>query len=377
LSDAASAAEARSAGEHVDDGRPRRREAWHDPHAEAANSFSLGEAALHGGRACEAGARFASARAVFEAGGDHVRALECSDKEASALLAQEKPTALTVADKALRRASTLPELPDGTKARLLCLKGDALLAHHEWQGATACLRGAFGALGRVVDLAWLAHLYRGLALVQSTLGDPAGGRAYAARSHLLPPTAWPADAVRAGTILGVALARSGAPDEAEAMLYTALELADEHALAAARASCVLGLAELAWMRGRLTQTDALAREAAANARASHARFSLADAHVWRARVGAARGDDDKAARLFEAALEILEELGVVGRRVECHAELARHFEGRSRLDDALGHWKAAARLGRPRREAGRPGFAQAPAPGWFAELVFTRSFERR
>jgi tetratricopeptide (TPR) repeat protein len=373
LRDAASAGEARSAGKRGDHGRAQRGEGRHDPQAEAANSFCRGEDALHLGRACEAGARFASARRVFEAGGDHVRALECADGEAAALLAQEKPTALIVADEALRRASTLPELPDGTKARLLCLKGDALLAHHEWRDATACLRGAFGALEHVVDLAWLAHLYRGLALVQSTLGDQAGGRAYAARSRLLPSTAWPADAARAGTILGIALVRSGATDEAEAMLCTALEITDEHALGAARAACVLGLAEVAWMRGRLAQTDALAQKAAANARASHARFSLAEAHVWRARVGAACGDDDKAARLFEAALEILDELGVVGRRVECHAELALHLEGRGRLDDALGHWKSAARLARPCRGAGRPGFEQAPAPGWLAELVFTRS----
>jgi tetratricopeptide (TPR) repeat protein len=372
LSDAAPAGEARSAGEHGDHGRPQRGEARRDPHAEAADSFYLGEAALHVGRAGEAGARFASARAVFEAGGDHVRALECAGREATALLAQELPTALTVADAALRRASTLSELPDGTRARLLCLKGDALLAHHEWQGATACLRGAFGALEHVVDLAWLAHLYRGLALVQSTLGDPAGARAYAARSRLLPPTAWPADTARASTILGIALVRSGATDEAEAMLHAALRITDEHALGAARAACVLGLAEVAWMRGRLMQADAFAKEAAADAQASHARFSLAEAHVWRARVGAARGDDDKAAHLFKVALEILDELGVVGRRLECHAELAGHLEERGILDDALWHWKSAARLARPCRGAGRPGFDQAPAPPWLAELVFTR-----
>ena len=48
------------------------------------------------------------------------------------------------------------------------------------------------------------------------------------------------------------------------MLRAALRISDEHALGAARAACVLGLAELSWMRGRLMQTDTLAKEAAAD-----------------------------------------------------------------------------------------------------------------
>ena len=133
------------------------------------------------------------------------------------------------------------------------LKGAVLLEHHEWRAATRCLHGALGAVGRVVDLAWLAHLYRDLALLQSTLGDPAGARRYAARSRLLPPAAWPADVAHANTILGIALVRSGAADEAEPFLRAAFRITDEHALGRARAASVLGLAELAWLRGRLTQ----------------------------------------------------------------------------------------------------------------------------
>lgn len=288
------------------------------------------------------------ARAEFERTDDRWLAVDCMGWETAALSIKEDPTAITVAEEALRRCRELDPVPVDTQARIMSHMAGIHLSRHEWDRAIAAYQAAVVAAAPVVDLTEMSRMCDGLSIAYQGLGDLEQARTYAEKAVALSSVvAGRQFQARMENNLGVLLLRSEDWQEAERHLRLALEHCDVAGIEQGKSHVLLSLAQLALAQGDRDRAEARVREAVQLAERIGEAMTHALAQQWLGRVLEAAGRPQEADRAFVRAVSLLESQRAPLRLAECHRDFAEALQRRGDLQRAVLHWQRAAELWQP------------------------------
>jgi tetratricopeptide (TPR) repeat protein len=288
------------------------------------------------------------ARAHFEAINDGVMVAECLGAEASLAYLNQRPDALSIAERALAVCRSLDPVPVPTEARLLGIVATAHAANFDWDRAVEAYEAAIEATGSFLDLRLLARMYRGLSSAYKQLGQMDTAARYASRSvALLDVVRDRAALASSENNLGLILMARGERTVAQEHLDRSLALGDEAALQIGRSRMLLSLCELCVQEDNIEQAGEFAREALALAGRLHEDLNVADAHIWLGRIANRLGDPEGTDREFAQAIQGLEQLGRRESLFHAHGVYAEILERRGEVAQAYVHMKKALEASRP------------------------------
>lgn len=303
----------------------------------------------------EAGSLLAEARAHFEAINDGAMLAECLGAEASVAYLNQRPDALSKAEKALSVCRSLKPVPALTEARLLGIIATVHVANHEWDKAIEFYEAAIETAGSLLDLRRLARMYGGLSSAYTELGQIDTATRYATRSiALLELLRDRVSLARSENNLGLILMARGDLAAAQTHLDRSLELTQETDLDVGRSRVLVSLCELCMERGDIEQATQFAREALALAERLHEGPDAAEAHVWLGRIAEKIGDHETSDREFNLAIHGFEQMGTPERLFQCHGIYAEILEKRGDVAKAYVHMKKALQATRPGMLESRP-----------------------
>lgn len=294
------------------------------------------------------------ARELFESLGDRWMVVECMDRQAVAMLLEQNPGSLELAEEALRECRRLDPVPVPTEARILSHIGGMHVARHDWARAIESYREALEVAGGLRDLNRLAQMYEGLSVAYRALGSPARAAEYAHKAiaiHSLMRDQ--ASLSRAHGQLGVVLMHQGDLESAERHLRDAISLRQAMGIDRGVAGNLISLGELELARGDRGAAEALIKEGMETADRLGERLSLAAGHQALGQLAAQLGDRERTDREFTAAVALLKELRVDERLVEAYSAHAEILERRGDPELALAQWKLALALSRPQLVRGQ------------------------
>jgi tetratricopeptide (TPR) repeat protein len=281
------------------------------------------------------------ARDLFEALDEPWLAAECLEWEAGALYLKEDPSALGMAEEALRRYRVLEPRVAEVESRMLEHLGTILVRHRSYVRARDCYEEALQAAGPRLDIARLARIYHGLGTCHGELGDPQRAIELTTRAVTLysvendiRPQAARTDLPRAEGDLGTRYLAHGDLERAEELFQAALDHLAETGVERLRSRGLLSMAELRRTQGRLDEALDLIDRAIGLAERFDERIALAMAHQQLGQVHADRGAPDLVDESFARALAILERAGLEERRAQCQAAYGRLREARRRASQA-------------------------------------------
>jgi tetratricopeptide (TPR) repeat protein len=294
------------------------------------------------------------ARASFEEIGDTWQVVECMNWEANALYLQQDPAALELAVQALDLCRQLDPVPTGTELRLMTNLANMHAARHEWSQAVRMCEDAIALADSVHDLGRMARMHYCLGVSYRNLGDTGRAMAHVQRAMALHEFVRDdAQKARVQNTLGLLLLQMGDLEGAERSMRSSLDGYEAAGQESGRSRVLTSLAELHMARGQHAEAENLLSEALNQLGATGERMSEALGHQL---LGAALDGQDRhqeADREFERALEMLKELKVRERLVECHAAYAAVLEARGDTDRARQHWKLGLLAQRPELGAAR------------------------
>jgi tetratricopeptide (TPR) repeat protein len=303
--------------------------------------FFLGQALNRLFRPEEAIDHLIQARELFEALDEPWLAAESLEWEAGARYLKEDPTALAMAEEALRRYRGLEPRAAEVESRMLEHLGTILVRHHDFVQARDRYEEALTVAGRRLDISRLARIYHGLGACHASLGDMQRAIGLTSRAVTLyrvendiRPQPARVDLPRAEGDLGMWYLSQGDLGRAEELLRAALDHLAESGVERLRSRGLLSFAALRQAQGRLDEARELIEQAAALAERYDEQIALAMAHEQLGEVHAARGEHDLVDRSFQRALAILERADLEERHAQCLAAYARAREARSRASRA-------------------------------------------
>jgi len=296
-------------------------------------------------------------RGIAEDVGDRWLAVECLDWEAAALTLEQDPSALEVAERALRACRELEPRPPATEARILSRIANIHLLQHEWERAVKNYEAALRAADELRDLSRVARIHQGLANAYGQLGDTTRAVAHTQRALALYGMLRDrASIVGTENNLGLALMKQGDLAGAAQHLRSAIDQADDMGMEQMKSHAILSLAELDVVRGSLDEAEDLIAEARELATKFGERLNIGVAEMLQAQVLTLRLDHAAADNHFQTAIRIFNDLNARERLIECHSAYADVLEARGATKDALEHTKLALAASRPalvRSEQGR------------------------
>jgi tetratricopeptide (TPR) repeat protein len=289
-----------------------------------------------------------AAMSHFEAQTDASMVVECLDWYAAILHVEEDPEALPTARKALRLASELRPLRTRTLVRIWGRIGAISVSQHKWKAAIEAYQKAVDVGGDLLDLSRMAKMYNDLSIAYRCMNRIDEARSSAIRSIEVHELLNDRLSIgRAETNLALILLRDGRPLDAQQRLVRALGIFIETKQDHGRSIIHLALSESALSQGNLDEAVSQATDALVLAESLNERASLADAHELLARIFAARKDWSACDREFNAAILILEDLGVPERVARIHALYAKNLESQGKSAKARLHWRRAVEAEHP------------------------------
>jgi len=287
-------------------------------------------------------------RGIAEDVGDRWLAVECLDWEAGALTTEQDPSALEMAQRALRACRELELRPAATEARILGRIGNIYVLQHDWEQAVENFEAALDAADELRDLSRVARIHQGLAASYGQLGDAARAVAHTHRAVALYEMLRDRAAI-VGTEnnLGLALMKQGDFAGAAHHLQSAVEQADEIGMEQMKSHAILSLAELNVARRSLDEAEVLIADARQLAAKLGEGLNGGVAELLQAQVSNLRLNHADADRHFETAIRIFTDLNARERLIESHSAYSDVLEARGATREALEQTKLALAASRP------------------------------
>jgi tetratricopeptide (TPR) repeat protein/DNA-binding XRE family transcriptional regulator len=314
-----------------------------DPEIAARIKFMMATAHLRLAQPVQARRLASSARGYFEESGDLLMVAECLGSEASAAYMMQDPGALALAEGALATCRSLKPVPSITESRLLAVLAGVHATNHHWQAAIETYEQAIEAGDMVQDLRRLSIMYSGLSLAYQEVGQLNQAVHYAHRAMAIHETLNDRMSLaRSENNLGLVLLRGGDTVKARPHLERSLRLFEETGLDVGKAAPLLSLCELALAESQIEEAARFANEALDLAIRLSEPASVAEAHIWRGLVAAAREDASAVDAEFAASFDVLKEPGASPERSSrAHAHYADILEARGDMAGAIQHLKIA------------------------------------
>lgn len=289
----------------------------------------------------------AEARAHFQAVNDRDLLAECIATQAKIAIQRRSRDAVALAEQALEVCRSISPVPQLAEARILGVLATAYALGQEWDAAIAAYEQAIHKASPLLDLRQMAQLYSGLGASYHEIGEVQTSARHVMRSIALHEILHDRVVLgRAENNLGQALMARGDLAAARQHLDRALELSEASVQGFGRGNVLLSLAELSLHEARLEDAQAFAGEALEVAGATQDGMTIAEAHVWLARIADSRGDHPAADREFEQAIGRFEMLGQQERLLQTHGLYAEVLERRGELAKAYEHMKQALQASR-------------------------------
>jgi tetratricopeptide (TPR) repeat protein len=310
--------------------------------------FSLGQAYCRLVQPDDALKHLKPAREAFERMGDEWMAVEALDWESSALGLLDDPEALPMANQALERCRLLNPKAPQTEARILGHIANMYVVAHSYALAIRYYDAAVAAASGVKDLLQLAKMHHGLGRAYQSMQHPATARDHYDRALTLYAIEQDMGSIyRVEIELGDLMLEQGQLDSAEQHLMKALAGADEVTIdRRGRGFILTNLGEVYLRRGERSKARDYLQQALELAEAIRERIVAANAGILLGQLEERDGNPAVADERFEAAIRILEELGMPDRLRDAHMEYAELLEARQDMASAYRHWKRAAEIGR-------------------------------
>jgi tetratricopeptide (TPR) repeat protein len=310
--------------------------------------FSLGQAYCRLVQPDDALKHLKPAREAFERMGDEWMAVEALDWESSALGLLDDAEALPMANQALERCRLLNPKAPQTEARILGHIANMYVVAHSYALAIRYYDAAVAAASGVKDLLQLAKMHHGLGRAYQSMQHPATARDHYDRALTLYAIEQDMGSIyRVEIELGDLMLEQGQLDSAEQHLMKALAGADEVTIdRRGRGFILTNLGEVHLRRGERSKARDYLQQALELAEAIRERIVAANAGILLGQLEERDGNPAVADERFEAAIRILEELGMPDRLRDAHMEYAELLEARQDMASAYRHWKRAAEIGR-------------------------------
>lgn len=288
------------------------------------------------------------AREMFAGLGDRWMVVECMDWQAAAMIVEQNPAAIRLAEEALQECRGLDPVPVLTEARILTHLAGMHVVMHDWPRAIATYQEVLGGVGGLRDLNRLAPMYEGLSVAYRELGSAARAAEYSHRAIAIHSLMHDQAALcRAQSNLGLVLLRQGELANAEQQLRESIATQDAIGLERGKSQALISLGEVRLRHGDLPAAEALIGEGLELAERLGERLSIARAHEALGRLGAESGEAARSDREFGIAIALFRELGVEERLVETLSAHAEALERRGETEQALWRWKEALSISRP------------------------------
>jgi tetratricopeptide (TPR) repeat protein len=310
--------------------------------------FSLGQAFCRLVRPNEALPHLRAARQEFERMGDEWMTIETLDWESSSLGLLDDPDALPLANEALERCRRLDPKAPQTEARILGHIAGMYVVAHSWVLAVRYYDAAVAAATGVKDLLQLAKMHHGLGRAYQSMQQPSTARQHYDKALALYSIESDLSSVyRVENDLGDLMLEQGKLDSAEEHMLKALAGSNNLNMdRRGRGFILANLGEVYLRRGDLSKADEYLAQALQAAESINERVVVANVNVLLGQLEERQASPALADQHFEAAIRILEELGMPDRLRDAHMEYAELLEARQDMPASHHHWKRAAEIGR-------------------------------
>ena len=284
----------------------------------------------------------AKARAELATAPDPVTLVECMALEASIAQMRQEADAIRLAEEALDRCRKLDPIPSRLEVQILNTLAAANLAAGIWEQAVGLYEQAIERAGPLFDMRRRAKLMGDVGIAYRELGRLDRSIQFATRSVEILETLQDLVALaRSENNLGLTFMAVGDLDGARIHLERSLELCHATNLEIGRSHVLLSLCELNAMEEKYTQARDFAQQALVYAERLKEPSSVAQAHLWLARVATWLGEPAIADSEFERAIDQLARTGEGEELLRSHALYSETLERRGELRRAYEHLKAA------------------------------------
>ena len=284
----------------------------------------------------------AEARAQLATVPDPVALVECMAQEASIAQMRQQANAIRLAEDALCACRKLDPLPSRLEVQILNTLAAANLAAGIWEQAVGFYEQAIERAGPLFDMRRRAKLMGDVAIAYRELGRLDRSILFATRSVEILETLRDLVALaRSENNLGLTFMAVGDLDGARTHLERSLELCHATNLEIGRSHVLLSLCELNAMEKKYTQARDFAQQALDYSERLQEPSSVAQAHLWLARVATSLGEPAIADCEFERAIDQLARTGEEEELLRSHALYSETLERRGEWRRAYEHLKAA------------------------------------
>ena len=284
----------------------------------------------------------AEARAQLAASPDPVTLVECMALEASIAQMRQRANAIQLGEEALHACRKLDPIPSRLEVQILNTLAASNLAAGIWEQAVGFYEQAIERAGPLFDMRRRAKLMGDVAIAYRELGRLDRSMLFATRSVEMLETLQDLVALaRSENNLGLTYIALGNLDGARTHLERSLELCHETNLEIGRSHVLLSLCELNVVEKNFTQARNFAQQALDYAERLQEPSSVAQAHLWLARVATSLGEPAIADSEFERAIDQLARTGEQEELLRSHALYSETLERRGEMHRAYEHLKAA------------------------------------
>jgi len=284
----------------------------------------------------------AESRAQLATAPDPATLVECMAVEASIAQIRQQANAIRLAEDALYTCRELNPIPSRLEVQILNTLAAANLVAGIWEQAVGFYEQAIERAGPLFDLRRRAKLMGDVSIAYRELGRLDRSIQFATRSVEILETLRDLVALaRSENNLGLTLMAVGDLDSARTHLERSLELCHATNLEMGRSHVLLSLCELNAMEEKYAPARDFAQQALVYAERLQEPSSIAQAHLWLARVATSLGDPAIADCEFERAIDQLARTGQGEELLRSHALYSETLERRGELRRAYEHLKAA------------------------------------
>ena len=284
----------------------------------------------------------AESRAQLATAPDPATLVECMAVEASIAQIRQQANAIRLAEDALYTCRKLNPIPSRLEVQILNTLAAANLVAGIWEQAVGFYEQAIERAGPLFDLRRRAKLMGDVSIAYRELGRLDRSIQFATRSVEILETLRDLVALaRSENNLGLTFMAVGDLDSARTHLERSLELCHATNLEMGRSHVLLSLCELNAMEEKYAPARDFAQQALVYAERLQEPSSIAQAHLWLARVATSLGDPAIADCEFERAIDQLARTGQGEELLRSHALYSETLERRGELRRAYEHLKAA------------------------------------